>query len=364
MKELNYLLLVCFVFLFCTTCTKEKSPAHSGHSQEHKHSASQIYLTPREGQLAGVQIDSAKMINMSASISILGIAAIDENKKQVISARLSGRIDQLFVRNPGEQINSGNPLYAIYSEELLAEQNTYLLALQNPSSTGKEIMEAAQNKLLLWGMTQKQISDLRNTQNSSPHLIIYSPVNGILSSSFINEGQYVSAGMSLFEIIDLSGIWIEAQVYPNESANIKMNDEAIISFPDFPGELFKGKVAFENPSIEKNSKITLIRFYLDNKAGKIRPGMMAEISFQNGKMKTLVIPKSAILNEKKKAVWVVVSEGLYEKRMIMTGMQNKTQVEVMMGLKEGEHVVTSGVYLINSEFILRNGANSMNGMKM
>lgn len=361
--QLKQILPVCFLLL-CAKCTKDDAPSHAGHTPEHKHAANQIYFTPRERQVAGVQTDTVKLTSISASASILGIAAIDENKKQVISARVYGRIDRLFVRNPGEQLIPGKPLYAIYSEELLAEQNTYLLALQNSSPAGKQIAEAAQNMLLLWGMTQKQIADLKKTRNSSAQLIIYCPVNGILTGAFINEGQYVSAGMPLFEIADLSAIWIEAQVYPGETGNIKMNDEAIISFPDFPGEQFTGRAAFQNPSIEKNSKITLMRFYVDNKVGQIRPGMMAEINFGNDGKKTLVVPKSSILAEKEKAVWVEVSDGLYEKRMVMTGIENKKQVEITMGLKAGDRVVVAGSYLINSEFILRNGANSMGGMKM
>lgn len=361
MRKYFYIAVVFFSF---GGCVKDNSSAHTNHTSDHKHNANQIYLTQREKQMAGVGIDTVKTVEMSESNKIIGIAAVDENKKQVISARLNGRLDLLFVRNPGEKISSGTKLYSIYSEELLAEENTYLLALKNASITGKEIAEASRKKMVLWGMTEKQISDLGKTKNPSASLIFYSQTNGILSTSFVNEGQYVQAGMSLFELTDLSGIWIEAQIYPNEISNIKMNDEALITFHDLPQQSFSGRVAFENPVLEKNSKITLIRFYIDNKARLIRPGMMAEINFQKDEMKTLVIPKSAMLMEKDKAVWVEISEGLYEKRMVMTGMENKMQIEIMMGLKEGEHVVTAGVYLINSEFILQNGANAMSGMKM
>jgi len=154
-------------------------------------------------------------------------------------------------------------------------------------------------------------------------------------------------------------------VYTNEIKYFNEKTEASISIEAFPQKTFKAKMVFENPAMEENSKINLVRFRIENNDNMIKPGMMARVTINHHPKQTLVIPKRALLIGRMTMVWIEVMPGMFESRTVETGIENKQFVEIISGLKEGERVVTSGAYLLNSEFILKQGANaSMGGMKM
>ena len=354
----------------CPQCgmTLIKVGGNTGQSQDGKKSTG-FRLTENQKILGDIKTDTAQVKTISKEISLLGIAVPDENNITVISSRVNGRIDKLFVRNPGEKIAKGQMLFAIYSEELLADEKDFLNSLEQQvkfSSQQKmvnELAEASRQKLKLFGMSEKQIIELAASKTISPNLSFQSDESGFLLELKITEGVYVDEGTPLFKIANLSTIWVEAQMYPEQLKYLNLKSELSVLF-DGEEISYKGKIVFNNPSLEENKKYSMVRIEIQNPDNKITPGMMANVYLKTQEKKALVIPKSALLLLKMKTVWVQLSDGSYESRNVETGMQNKNEVEIISGIKEGELVISSGAFLLQSEYTIRNGANAMGGMKM
>ncbi|TND07198.1 MAG: Cu(I)/Ag(I) efflux system membrane protein CusB [Bacteroidetes bacterium] len=359
MRHARYIVFGC---LFLAMACDRKTPKMQ--HMAHEHGPNQIYLTPREILLAGIKTDTVSVKEIHESKIITGIAAIDENSRELLTCRAKGRIEKLYIRTAGEYISVGAPLYSLYSEELLSDENDFVNALRYTSAAGRALSDAARKKLEWWGISQTQITTLEKTKTPSALITFYSTAAGTVTAVFVSEGQYAEAGTKLAELADISQAWIEAQVYPDEMTTVYSGSAANISFPGIPGKKVAAVPVYRNPSVEQQSKISLVRYAVPNADRSIRPGMMAEIELNARKKTGLVVPKSALLMEKEPVVWVELSEGLYEKRMITTGISNTAEMEITGGVKAGERVVISGAYLLNSELILRNGANAMGGMKM
>ena len=378
MKNRIWLIVVTAVLLTISACTGKKSSdtkqEHSEHNaaQPAKNDMDMITLTGRDEQYVNITIDTVKVKTMAEYTTLLGTTSFDERKVTVVTSRIRGRLDKLFVRNPQEMVSAGQPLYAIYSEELLSYENELLNALQqqaqftNMKQAMDQLVEGARKKLLLWGLTADQIAQLEKTGETSPLVTFYSPVSGTLVELAVSEGQYVEIGSPIFRLADLSQLWIEAQMYTTELRWLYEKPVITVEFDAYPNEVFSAIPVFDNPSVEADQKISLVRFLISNRSLHLKPGMMAYVSVKRNEKKTMVIPKSSILIGNMITAWVKTGDGMYENRMIELGIQNKKEVEVISGLKEGEIIVTSGAYLLNGALILKKGAGmpGMEGMKM
>ena len=358
--------VILLFLLFACNKPKQKTDEHAGMDMMDN----MMHLTAHEQDLIHLAIDTAQIKTIFETSDFTGTAAVDQNNISNISSRVNGRIEKLFVRNPGEEIKKGQALYSIYSEELLSDENEFLLSLEQQSSfTGEKntvntLVEASHKKLLLWGLSEAQIKELTQNKKTSPTIIIYSNANGYLSELNISEGEYVSTGTSLFKIASLETVWVNAEIYQNEISYLLQNPEIELEFEALPGEIFKGQIIQNPPVLDADKKVSSIKIRIQNNSGKIKPGMMATVSVKRNQKKTLVIPKSALVLSKEISVWIQTKPGMYESRMVKTGIENKTEVEILSGIGEGALVVSSGAYLLNSAFVLKNGANAMGGMKM
>lgn len=331
-----------------------------------------VTLTKRDEQYLNIRIDTVREKRIAEYTTLLGTTNFDETKVTVITSRVRGRIEQLFSRNPQQYIAAGQPLYSIYSEELLSYENEYLNALQQHEQFTSmrpvidELIEGAKQKLLLWGLTTQQLADLEKSGKASPLITFNSPVSGTLAELYIGQGQYVEAGTPLFRIADLSQLWIEAQMYTDELRWLYEKPVITAEFDAYPGELFRITPVFNNPSVEADQKISVVRFLVSQKKLPLKPGMMAYVNIRRNEKTALVVPKSSILVGNMVTAWVKSGDGMYENRMIRLGIQNKKEVEVLSGLEKGEAVVTNGAYLLNSALVLKKGAGmpGMEGMKM
>lgn len=359
------LFLIGTLFLSCS----EKTTDHS-EDAAHDGMENMVMLSKEEIVKANIQVDTVRVKNISEQSTLTGAVVVNENLITTITSHVKGRLDEVYIRNTGEYIFKGKLLYDIYSEELLSDENDYLLALEQyknavtQKETVKQLSDGARKKLLQWTITEKQIQELEKTNRPSATLSFFSNAEGYITELSIREGDYVEIGSPLVKIADLSTVWIEAQLYSDEVKYLKQHPTVSVEFEMKRGKVFNGEIVFENPALETNQKVNLIRVKVDNKENKLKPGMMAYIYLRRNEKKTLVIPKSALLVENRISVWVQTSEGMFEPRMISTGIQNKTEVEILSGLQEGDIVVTSGAYLLKSEQIVKEGSNSMGGMKM
>lgn len=334
--------------------------------------AGRIVLTAAQMQLAEIKTDTVRPAYTGAQKTVTGTVAINENGTNELTARLTGRIQQLFIRSVGEQISKGQPVYTIYSEDLQEAEKEYLLAreqqqkLHNPDVDYKMLISAAENKLKLWGLTTAQIAKLAKSGQTQPTTTILSTISGTVSDIGIHEGDYVTEGTTILKATQLNTVWVEAQLYSNEAGDYKIKDAVNITFPDLGNNIIKGQVDFINPELSENSKIVLIRITVPNTGGLIKPGMQAYVSIGTGE-RSLAVPNTAVIaGGKGNVVWVRNNDGSFSPKMVELGDGNNNYVEITSGLTNGEIVVTSGAYLLNSEAIFRNGSDqgSMAGMKM
>ena len=353
------------------SCGNEKEADHSVHNtMPHDMQARPIVMLNEHQQLvANVSVDTVLRGVIDEMVTMLGTTAVNENSSAIISSRLKGRVDVLYAKNPGQRVIKGMPLYSIYSEELLSDEKEFITALQAlreavlQKDVTAKLVEASRKKLMLWGLRETQIKELEQKGVTSPHMTFYSEYNGALTQLLIYEGQYVEIGTPMFGITDLSQVWIQAQLYANEVAHLNRSQKVEVEFLNIPNKLFQATIAFQNPTLDPNSKINLVRFSLSNPDMQVRPGEMAYIHFSKAAKQAVIVPRSAIVYETVPAIWVKIDEGAFEKKMVRLGIQNKKQVEILEGLHPGEVVAATGGYLINSEYILQKGAGSMGGMK-
>ncbi len=333
-----------------------KEEGHAGQSGNF------ITIDKRPQELAGIETDTVRLRNISSASTIIGTVAIDEEQVKTISSRAKGRIDKLFVRSTGTYIKSGSPLYSIYSEQLQADEKEYLslLAKAKPtnaaSKLASDLLNASKSKLLLWGMSEKQISILEKSGNTDPLITFYSSEAGYVTEVSVTEGMYVEEGSTLLRITSLDQVWVEAQLYSNESSAIAESRTFQVFSESNPQKAYKGTLAYNNPTLEEGKRVQLLKIRVDNSAGRLIPGTLVSVIPERSSTDLLAVPRSAVLLEKMKTVWVVAHDNTFEQRMVKTGAENNYWIEILSGLNEGEIIVTEGAYLVNSEFILKSGA--------
>lgn len=346
----------------CPVCNMSLIKVEKKESQHTVQQGNFITIDKRQQELAGIETDTVRLKSITSVSTIIGIVAIDEEQVKIISSRAQGRIDKLFVKSTGAYLKSGSPLYSIYSEQLQADEKEYLSLFKNSktinatSKLSSDLLSASKNKLLLRGMSEKQISDLEISGKASPLITFYSHEAGYVSEVKITEGMYVEEGSPLAKITPLNQVWVEAQLYSNEIAEITENKILQVYSESNPEKVYEGILVYNNPKVEDGKRVHLLKIKVNNTDGKLIPGTLVSVIPEKSSAQVIAVPKSAVLLEKMKTVWVLAHDNTFEQRMVKTGAENKYWVEIISGLKEGEIVVTEGAYLINSEFILKSGA--------
>ena len=332
--------------------------------------ADAIILSGQQIQLGNIKVDTIGKGIIGDETVLTATLNIDETKTTTVNARVSGRIDKLYFKDQGDYINKGQKLYDLYSEELNNAKQEYILALEkqvvldNSIIDFKELVQSAKNKLSLWGMNEAQIDELAKTKKAATLTSFYSPESGYITTLESHEGDYVTEGGTIVRLADLSSLWAEAQVYTSQLSEIDRNGNANVRFPDLAKEV-TGKIEFVNPEINPDTRINLIRVSVPNPANQLKPGMPAYVVLKNRQRNTLTLPADAVIRgEKHSIVWVEIDKNTFKSVMVETGLENDDRIEIKSGLKEGDVVVTSGAYLINSEYIFKKGANPMGNMDM
>jgi membrane fusion protein, copper/silver efflux system len=331
----------------------------------------EILLNEEQIRLGNIQTDTIKNGKISNQIILTATVNTDERKVKSINARIMGRIDHLYFKNIGDYVSLGAQLFDLYSEELNNTKQEYLVALEKQQTLGNSIIDfnsliqSSKTKLLLWGMSEKQINELAKTKKANSLTAFYSNTAGYITELPIFEGQYVAEGSTIIRIADLNNLWVEAQVYTSQLSNINLNGEAVITIPDLPGKEWKSKVEFANPEINSTSRINLIRLNITNSNGLLKPGMPAYVNIKNKVVNSLTLPTNAVLRDgKMNTVWIQNGENKFKRKMVQIGLEDADRIEIKYGLNNGDVVVINGAYLLQSEFVFKKGANPMAGMDM
>jgi membrane fusion protein, copper/silver efflux system len=327
-----------------------------------------IMLSSNQMKLANIQTQAVSSSSIGNNTLLTATTVANGNLRVQISSRVSGRIEKLYVKQVGEQIKKGTPLYDLYSEALLTLQGEYLLAFTQQKALGdtdenyNRILQAAKEKLLLYGMSEKQIKELGNQGKIKSAVTFFSNEAGIVEEIAISEGQYIAEGNPIITVTDLSSLWVEAQLYPAELPLVKIGATVDVRMSGYENEFVKGKVVFLAPELETNSKIILMRVQIDNPGLKYIPGMQASVTLTRDAEKALTLPLNAVIRDEQGSyVWQQTGEGTFSPVMVKLGLENASTVEVIAGISEGDTIVVSGAYLLHSEYILKKGGNPMAG---
>jgi Cu(I)/Ag(I) efflux system membrane fusion protein len=315
-----------------------------------------------ESQIKLANIFTAPVVKKEMEIRTIlnGRIVVNEEETEVISSRVQGRIERLFFKEVGQQVGQGEPLYEIYSEQLLTLQQEFLLA-QRQVEELKEMryesfLASSEKKLLLFGMTRHQIAALSEQKKTNSRITFVSPASGIIARIDATEGQYISEGGPLYRIEKIDKVWVEAQLYSNEIPQIKIGEKVKVQIAGFESTPVQGKIIFLSPEFRQGNQIITLRVEMNNPERKFIPGMQANVISSRLGRRTIVLPIDAVVRDNfGSRVWVQREDGSFKMRMVTTGEEDSDEIEITNGVEENDNVVITGAYLLYSELVLKKG---------
>jgi Cu(I)/Ag(I) efflux system membrane fusion protein len=338
-----------------------------------------VTIAPERLQTIGVKYEPVARRPLEKIIRTVGRVAVDERKLAKVTIKFHGWIERLFVSATGDHVRKGQQLFTIYSPDLVATQEEYLLALQGRKQMGEsefpevargsqDLLEATKRRFQLWDITADHVRELEKTGKVLKALPIHSPITGTVIKKEALAGAHVDPGQELYTIADLSHIWILADIYEYELSFVKKEQKAAVTLSYDPSRVLTGQVGFIYPTLDPKTRTAKVRFEMDNADDTLKPDMYANVELRVSLGTKLAIPQEAIIESgQKQVVFLHHGGGKLEPRLIKTGVKTGEWSEVLEGLKEGEHVVTSANFLIDSESRLKSvveGMGGMPGMKM
>ena len=319
---------------------------------------SHIMMSEAQLQLANITTAVARTGTIGQELSLTAVLKVNEQSAASVSSRVSGRIEKLYFKNTGEIVRKGDKLYDFFSEELVTVQREYMRLESNNwnFSARYEPSLAVREKLQRMGMTELQIRQLAADSKILFTLPIYSPVSGKIRNVNVSEGEYVEEGQTLFELADDINLWVEALAYPYDTRFIRPGMDAEVLIPSAGIAPIDCKIDFVNPSLENGKNISLVRVLINNPDRTLHPGMLAILKVRAQTSHGVVIPASAVMRSNGgERVWVREECGGFSVRPVISGMQAGDSILIVSGLKESEIVAATGVYLLDSERILKQG---------
>lgn len=308
----------------------------------------------RRGQV-GIRTGKVGRAPMTRAIRAVGRIAYDERRLEDVSLKLGGWITKLHVEETGQHVKKGQVLFTLYSPELHAAQQEYLLA--GTGDRAGYLVRAAERKLQLWGMSRAQIDALAKRGEPSENVPFHAPASGYVIEKDVVEGAAIEAGQRLFRIAALDQVWVEADVYEADLASIDKGQRATVTLSYLPGKTFEGKVAYVYPYLDPAARTGKIRIELKNPALELKPDMYATVALEKDLGLRLQVPIDAVVyTGPRRLVFVDIGEGRLRPQEVKLGVRSEDAVEVVDGLREGEVVVTSGNFLVAAESRIRSAA--------
>jgi len=353
----------------CPICSMDLTPVMKKPQASTEKVDLSFSVSPVKQQLIGVKFSTAEVVELHQTIRAVGRVDYDERKIAVVNLKISGWIKDLLVDYTGQLVRKSQPLFTIYSPELVSTQEEYLQARRAVQSTPTaatttdyrqststvyinpyEVLNTTRQRLLLWDITEEQIAELEKRGKPETYLTIHSPIAGNVINKMALKGMHVDPGMELYKIADLSTVWVYADVYEYELPYVKVGQEAAITLSYFPGEAFTGRITYIFPYLNMNTRTARVRIELPNRDGRLKPEMYADVEIHVNLGKKLAIPESAVLNTGvRQIVFVDKGNGLFEVRFVKLGARAKGLYEIKEGLAEGERVVSYANFLIDAE---------------
>jgi RND family efflux transporter MFP subunit len=324
-----------------------------------------VTIDPRRQQLIGVRTVAATRSALSATIRTVGAVRYDETHLADVNLKVEGFIRDLFVDYTGQAITKGQPLFTLYSPDVLTTENEYLLAIktrdlvqesQLPDARERadQLVASARQRLALWDLPSDEIRALEEKRQPSEAVTFRSPATGFVIEKQALKGLHVMPGQTLYKIADLSDVWVEADVYESDLSLLRVGQRATVTLDAYPGEQFAGRVLYIYPYVDEKTRTNKVRYEFPNPGGRLKPGMYANVELSMPSGMSVLVPANAVLDSgKEQIVFVAKGDGYFEPRRVTIGRQSGDQIQIVQGVKEGEQVATGATFFLDSESQLR-----------
>jgi Cu(I)/Ag(I) efflux system membrane fusion protein len=326
-----------------------------------------VSMSANQRIMANVATVAAKQGTLNKEINAVGIVQFDQSRQAKVTAWIAGRIDKLNVNTVGAYVSKDRPVAEVYSPDLVATQQEYLLAVKSRdqlknssipsiSQNGEGLVASAKQRLMLYGVKEIQISELEKAGKPIIRLPIYTPLSGIVIEKMVQQGQYVNTGEVLFNIADLSKVWVEIDVFENEVPYVKVGQNVEIRSAVEHGAAFNGRISFVYPFHDPKTHTVKARVEMPNPGHRLKPDMFVNAIIRVPLVKGIIVPVTAVIDTgKRQLVWVEMSPGMFEPREVKAGERIDDKVQILSGINAGDKVAVSGSYLIDSESQLKGG---------
>ena len=323
-----------------------------------------IAVDPVTTQNMGIRTALVTRGPLRRTIRTVGAIDYNETAMEDVTTKFKGWIERLYVDATGQQVHRGDPLFEIYSPELYSAQREYLLAIEpgTNSPDGASLKGSALNKLRFLDISAGQIAELERTGQPTKTLRILAPMDGFVLEKMVVQGQMVDPGMKIYRLADLGLVWVQAQIYEQDLAYLKLGQEATVTLSYLPDREFRGRVTYIYPNVDEKTRTARVRMEFHNPGYFLKPGMFATVQVASElDPSVLLVPDMAILRSgEKNTVFVALEAGKFEPRAITLGPQAENGMyQVLSGLKDGEQIVTSGQFMLDSESQLREAIQKM-----
>jgi len=349
------------------TETTSSSKEDRGKIAENDIAGSVIRIDPVTSQNMGIRMTPVEKRQLKRTLNTVAHITYDEKKLYSINSKVSGWIEKLYVDYEGKSVRAGEPLLEIYSPELVAAQREHLSAVRNyerlkdsnlesARKGAKDLLYAARERLLLWDISENQIDELEETGVIKKTLTLSSPANGYVITKSVIEGDRVSPGMRLFQLADLSTVWAIANVYDYELPFVSVGQNAKLAMPYLPGQIFEGEISYIYPYLNNKNRSVEVRIEIPNKNMALKPNMYGAVSIESELPgERLVIPNQAVIRSGiRDLVFLSMGGGKFMPREVNLGaVSGDDMIEIISGLNEGDIVVTSSQFMLDSESRLR-----------
>ncbi len=330
--------------------------------------SSGIVIDPATIQTMGLRTGTVTRGPLRRTIRTVANVDYDETGLADVTTKYKGWIEKLYVDATGALVNPGDPLFSIYSPELYSAQTEYLAALaassNSPGGYGRSLLDSARTKLRFYDISDAQIRELDTAHEPKKSLTISAPISGFVTEKMVVSGQMVEAGMKLYRLAELGIVWVYAQIYEQDLASVQLGQEAVMILSYLPDRKFRGRVTYVYPTVDDKTRTARVRMEFHNPGYFLKPGMFATVELEcNLEPSVLLVPDSSVLRSgHKNTVFVALPGGRFEARTVSLGLQAQDSMDqVLAGLSEGERIVTSGQFLLDSESQLREAIDKMSG---
>jgi Cu(I)/Ag(I) efflux system membrane fusion protein len=322
-----------------------------------------VRISPAVVQNLGVRTSKAELTRLWRGIDTVGYVDYDESKVSHIHLRTEGWIEKLAVESEGERVKKGDFLFDVYSPKLVNAQEELVTAL---ASGNNGLIRATKERLSALGISSSQIRALEKNKKVKQRISIYAPQDGVVSVLPVREGMFVKPSQKVMTLGDLSSVWLLAEVFERQSQWVEVGQDAEVKLSYIPGKSWNGKVEYIYPSLDPKTRTLKVRLRFENPGERLKPNMYANVKiFGGAKENTIVIPLEGLIRSgREERVILALGDGRFEARNVRAGIESGNYVEILQGVQEGDDIVTSGQFLIDSEASMRASLNRMTDPEM